>query len=88
MINDKPLVEKCWSNFISPVIDKFYSRICRADPERIEDSILRFPAYGYAAYDTSRMSDTQIPVYVLSEDPENPKVLPQKIRANSPFTPA
>ena len=37
--------------------------------------------YGFlrmdAAYDTSRMSDTQIPVYVLSEDPENPKGAPE-----------
>ena len=39
------------------------------------------------AYDTSRMSDTQIPVFVRSEDPNAPGGCPQKIRANSPSIP-
>ena len=50
-------------------------------PRGIRDSIYGFLRMDMA-YDTSRMSDTQIPVFVRSEDPNAP-VLPQKTRANS-----
>ena len=39
------------------------------------------------AYDTSRMSDTQIPVFVRSEDPEVPQRCPRKSERIHPLHP-